>query len=439
MLHRYIGLFSLSSCLILVGWADLSHMSRGFDLDWFYTQRLFFTLAAVGVIHFVAANWYHKSEEWRRPLVHLSWAAIAISVLVGCGLLLGQWAGAWRGAAAEANLATKLLSIATWLALIVRLLQFAIQPSRGDYLSSGDATSVSVRRTAVYGAEVVLGLLTTAIYFHFPDLFSGVLAVWWPIVLLALAMLSGGVGEWLRRRGDTIVSDPVRRSSLLLPVIPLLGVWFTQPASSTWVWNDWSCYSILLLAASGAYGLQSSLRSSVALRGLALSLLLGAFWSFLHGNPNLRFAAQPLLWLLPPALSALVFVETNSRKLQSSVVLATRYIATLVIYLSSSSEVFLRAFDGQLWQPMILLGLALCGVIAGIALRVRAFLFCGTTFTLIALFGMVWHAQQAIGQVWPWWAFGIATGITLIVMRGYVEKNRPQVLAYIDRVKNWQA
>ncbi len=91
-----------------------------------------------------------------------------------------------------------------------------------------------------------------------------------------------------------------------------------------------------------------------------------------------------------------------------------------------------------MWQPLLLLLLAVAGVLTGIALRVRAFLFCGATFVAVALLGMVWHAQQAIDQVWPWWAFGILTGVSLITMLGYFEKNRPGVLAYLERLKSWQ-
>ena len=110
----------------------------------------------------------------------------------------------------------------------------------------------------------------------------------------------------------------------------------------------------------------------------------------------------------------------------------------LVAYLSSTSEIFIDAFEGQLWQPLLLLALAVGGVLAGIALQVRAFLYCGVAFTAVALLAMVWHAQQAIGQVWPWWAFGIATGIGLITVLGYFEKNRPRVIAYLERLKQWE-
>jgi predicted benzoate:H+ symporter BenE len=82
--------------------------------------------------------------------------------------------------------------------------------------------------------------------------------------------------------------------------------------------------------------------------------------------------------------------------------------------------------------------LALLGVAAGMFLQVRAFLYCGVTFVLVALVGMVRQAAQAIEQVWPWWAFGIATGILLIVALGYLEKNRSQVLGYLEELKRWQ-
>ena len=66
--------------------------------------------------------------------------------------------------------------------------------------------------------------------------------------------------------------------------------------------------------------------------------------------------------------------------------------------------------------------------------RVKAFLYCGLTFSMVALLGMVWHAQQAIGQSWPWWAFGV----TLIALLGYFELNRPRMLGYLEQFKRWE-
>jgi len=116
-------------------------------------------------------------------------------------------------------------------------------------------------------------------------------------------------------------------------------------------------------------------------------------------------------------------------------VTATRYTAILVAYLSNTAEMMIRAFDGQFWPPLMLLMISVVGMVAGFLKRVRAFLYCGSASVFIALLGMVWRAQQAIDQVWPWWAFGIAVGVTLISSLGYLEKNRSRVVAYLDSLK----
>jgi hypothetical protein len=87
---------------------------------------------------------------------------------------------------------------------------------------------------------------------------------------------------------------------------------------------------------------------------------------------------------------------------------------------------------------MILAGLAVAGALAGIMLRIRAFLYLGTSFTLLALITMVWHAARAIEHVWPWWAFGIGLGIAILVLFGVFEKNRPEMLALIARLRQWE-
>lgn len=360
------------------------------------------------------------------------WVALGMGTVCGLVLLSFQIDGQWRMQAARAALGTKLLSVGGWSIVIGRLLQFAARPAGLDR-----NVPVSVRKAAVYAAQIGCGILVAVIYAHFPRLFSGVLAPWWPIILFGIAMLSAGLGEWLSRAGQSIIADPVQRSSLFLPVIPLVGVWWIEPENSIWLWREWQSYWLLLLIAAGLFGLHGWLRRSIQIRVVSGMLLLASFWVLLHSRPSLRFLEHPQLWLLPPALATLIFVEWNRRRLEPNVATAARYGAVLVAYLSSTSEILLGAFDGQLWQPLLLLILALAGIAAGIALQVRAFLYCGVAFTLVALLAMVWHAQQAIGQVWPWWAFGIATGIGLIILLGYFEKNRPRAVAYLERLKQW--
>ncbi len=432
---RYVGLSLISSSLVLLWWADLpsAWSVAGVEGAWMFIHRAFVAFVLLGIIYPLLAQGVRNKERWERPLMHVGWAAFAIGVTIGVVMLGGEAAKVWNTVAAQAALGTKWMTLLAWSAVVGRLLQFAASPHSIDR-SASEAT----RKAAVYFAEVSLAFLCGGCYFHFPELFSGIFVKWWPLVVFAIAMISAGIGEWLLRTNQRIIADPVGRSSLLLPIIPLSGVWFFHPVGAEWLWSDWGRYSFLLLSASLIYGIQSWVRDSVGLRALASALVLFSFWAFLQSNPNLQFTEHPQFWILPPSLAALLFVESNRKRLSASVVLATRYLAVMMAYLSSTTEVFLKAFEGQLWQPILLLALALAGVAAGIVMRVRAFLYCGLAFTMIALLGMVWHAQQAIGQVWPWWAFGIATGVGLIVLLGYFEKNRPKVVAYLEQFKRWE-
>jgi hypothetical protein len=435
LFYRYCGLLLISSTLVLLWWADLPQAwgAAGPVASWLYVQRLFAALVVLGgAVYPLTVLLFRKPTEWERPLMASGWVALGLGTACGLVLLAVQLDDHWRALAVAASLGTKLLSLSAWMIVIVRLLQFAARPHSLDR-----RLSIGVRQAAVYAAQIALAVLCAVAFIHFPKLFSGVLAAWWPIVLFAIAMLSAALGEWLYRAGEKVIADPVQRSSLLLPIIPLAGVWWIEPDNLPWLWRDWDRYWLLLLTAAGLYGLHGWLRRSLELRALSGILLLASFWTFLHSQPNLRFMEHPQFWLLPPALATLAFVEFNRRRLDAGVLLAARYGAILIAYLSSTSEILLDAFDGQLWQPLLLLGLALGGVIVGIAIQVRAFLYCGVAFTVVALLAMVWHAQQAIGQVWPWWAFGIATGIGLIVLLGYFEKNRPRVIAYLEKLKQW--
>jgi hypothetical protein len=137
-------------------------------------------------------------------------------------------------------------------------------------------------------------------------------------------------------------------------------------------------------------------------------------------------------------LSILVAAQLNRHRLKPEVLAAIRYAATIVIYVSSTSEIITRGFAAGVVPPMVLLGLAVSGALIGIALRVRAFLILGSSFTLVALVAMVRHAAQAIDHVWPWWVFGIAMGVGILVLFGVFEKKRPELMLLITRLRQWE-
>src|SRR5262249_35860158 len=139
----------------------------------------------------------------------------------------------------------------------------------------------------------------------------------------------------------------------------------------------------------------------------------------------------------PPCLCVLAGTQLNRGRLDAKTLAAVRYFAVTTIYVSSTADMFLNGIANSLWLPMALAGLSVAGVLGGIMLRVRAFLYLGTSFLLLSIVSMVWHAAQNIGHIWPWWAFLFTLGLFLLTLFGVFEKNRGEVLAVVDRMRQW--
>lgn len=422
-----------SATLVLAWWADLpsAWRLRQPHESWLFVQRAFLAMTLLSVLYPVINYIRKRQDAWAKTLNNASWICLGISLVVGLALVLGTSLGYWESFPAETSLAARVMCVVGWGVLFSRLLQLAAWPGSLDGLTFRQRTS------AVYIAEISIALASVTIYFLFPNLFHGRFANWWPIIMFAIAFGSTVLGQWLKKIDLPVLADPVSRSSLLLPILPLAGVWAFQPERATVSWSEFDRFAVLLVIGSSLYGLHGWVRGSLGLRALSGALALLGFWSFLHHHPNLRFFEHPQFWLLPPALGSLMFVEWNKSRLESSVVTSVRYVAILIAYFSSTSELFFKSFAGSLWPPMVLLTLALAGIAAGIVLKIKPFLFCGAAFTVVSLIGMTRNAAQAIDQNWPWWVFCIAIGVSLITMLAYFEKNRPRVVAYLEELKQW--
>ncbi len=82
--------------------------------------------------------------------------------------------------------------------------------------------------------------------------------------------------------------------------------------------------------------------------------------------------------------------------------------------------------------------LSVAGVLVGILLRVRAFLFLGVTFLFLVVFSQIWHAAVDRAQTWVWWASGIVLGVAILTLFALFEKRRADVLKMIDDVRSWR-
>ena len=116
-----------------------------------------------------------------------------------------------------------------------------------------------------------------------------------------------------------------------------------------------------------------------------------------------------------------------------------RYSTLTMIYVSSTSDIFINGVSDSAWLAMILLALSVIGVLAGLALRIRAFLFLGTAFLLLSLLSIIWTASVTMNWGWLWYVAGIAFGVLIIISFALFEKKRREMLELVERLKQWQA
>src|SRR5262249_16169116 len=139
----------------------------------------------------------------------------------------------------------------------------------------------------------------------------------------------------------------------------------------------------------------------------------------------------------PLALIILVAEHVNRDRLSRAQGTALRYLALGLLYLSSTADMFITGVGNSLVLPLVLALLSVLGVLAGILLRVRAFLLLGVSFLFLVVFSMIWHAAVDRTQTWVWWASGVSLGVAIVALFAVFEKRRNDVLKLIDEIKKW--
>jgi hypothetical protein len=309
-------------------------------------------------------------------------------------------------------------------ALVISSLAAALIPGR-------DPLGLSERgRTAyVYAAEVLLGLLFLHIRVTMPWLFSGFFARFWPFIVMLIAFVGVGLSEWFARRRRTVLSEPLGNTGVFLPLLPVIGFWSnSQPGQ----------YALLLCAVGALYTTLALLRKSALFGGVAALAFNGGLWTMLASAEGLGLLSHPQFWLIPPAACVLAGAELSRSRLDKASLNAVRYASALMIYAASTADIFINGISGAFWMPMLLAGLALVGVLGGIFLQVRAFLFLGIGFLMVALFSVIWHAAVEQERTWIWWIAGIVTGLAILVLFGLFEKRRDDAQALVEKLKSWE-
>jgi hypothetical protein len=307
-------------------------------------------------------------------------------------------------------------------AMIVTAIALAVAPGLDPF-----GLSERARTGYVYAAEVLLVLLFAHVRLSAPRLFNPEMARFWPFAVLTIAFLGAGIGELFRRLGLRVLSEPLERTGVFLPMLPVAVFW-VQPTDS---------YAAVWFLVGLLYVFLSVTRRSLAFALLAALAANVGLWLVLHQN-QLAFIHHPQLWLIPLALSVLGAEHLNRNRLSKTQRNTIRYLALTAIYVSSTAETFLAGMGQDALRPVILVGLSVLGVFVGMLLRIRAFLFLGSAFLLLGIFAVVrYAASEGRGQiVWP--VAGIVLGVAIVTLFAVFEKRRNDVMRLLQKLKDWE-
>ncbi|WP_295450480.1 hypothetical protein [uncultured Thiodictyon sp.] len=248
----------------------------------------------------------------------------------------------------------------------------------------------------VYAAALLLGLL--AGYGRLVVLGLAPFTPWDTAALLAVAgatlLLYQLTGSW-----------PVSRLALLLPAVALV----TVPWQLASPWAGGALLAVAVLYLSQAATLRNPWPLYLGVLALNGAVYLWApLWAAHYG-----------LWqfyIVPAAVSVLVLLHLHRRELRPQVLGGARLAALSALYAGAGVDLFLRP---ELGVFVLALALALVGVILGIALRIRVFLYAGVAFLVLNVGGQLvrFYPGQGLSRAL------ILIGLGVVITAGMVAFN----------------
>ena len=411
--------------VVMWSWAWLSPPRWG---SWQLTNRLIIVMliaeAILIVYRLILSQWLEAENLWRKAL------RADLPVVAGIGL-----AGLAFVLVAEfeqrSNFGAVLLGWPAIVAVLVTLIGVSLIGIAFAVLPGEDPFDLDERGKMryVYLTEVFVVLTFVHLRLTMPWLFGGIFSAYWPIIVMFLAFAGVALSEVFRRQGKLVLAEPLAKTGVLLPLLPVIGFWAL---------NSQVPYSGLLLTVGLFYGVLSIMKRSLGLGLLAALTGNSGLWHFLNRVEGLTFFEHPQLWLIPAAVSVLLAARINRESLSVEQMNSIRYGALVTIYVSSTADIFINGVDNAPWLPIVLAVLAVGGVVAGLMMRIRAFLFLGTAFLLLSMLTMIWSASVNLQWTWLWYVTGIAFGVLIIYTVAMFERKREQMIGFVERLKQWQ-
>ena len=382
------------------------------------------SMAVMSVAYgFGLIKWLGLSQRWRiAALPLMPYLVGAAAILVGW-ILFSEWSLGFEATMTRMSAAAIACVLVALAASMVTCIAAALIPGNDPF-----GLSERGRTAYVYISEALLVMLIMHMRLTMPWLFGGWVQSVWPLLMVGLAFVGLGVSEWAKRNKRGVLAEPLERTGMLLPMLPLLAHWMVPSQVH---------YGVSLLCASVAYATFGYLRKSMLYWGASVILGNAALWFALQST-DFKFTEHPQLWVIPPALSLLAILQILRDKLPREQVAAGRYIATAGIYVASTAEVFIQGIAEAPWLPMVLAVLAIGGIFAGIALRIRAMLWLGSMFLCVAMFTVIWHAAVDLEQTWVWYVSGIVMGVLILTMFALFEKRREQLKGLVSKLQTWE-
>ena len=406
---------------IQLGWA---FMSPEFVSHEFLHRsvRSFATIAAYGAFLATIGSWLsRRSETWVEALRKAS-VVLALAGLGNLAITLGVELSVYLGSSATPLTTLEIATVGSALILLAGLLiVIALRPERDPLGLTGQA-----RTFYVYAAEAVSALLFLHLYLTVPELFTGALRKYWPFIVMAIAYIGVSVGELLERARVRVISEPLQNTGILLPLLPAIALWNSTASG----------LPLFMFLLGLMYVMVSFWKQSFGFACAAVVAGNAALWA-LYDDRGLELLSRPQMYLIPPAVSLLVAAQLSRDRIAETQLTAIRYFSMLVIYVSSTGEMFIEGIAEQTWRPILLALLSVAGVFTGILLRIRSFLYLGTSFLVLAIVSMVWHATLALDHSWPWWVFGIGLGMLILTVFGLFEKRRNDMQRLIGELRAW--
>jgi hypothetical protein len=372
--------------------------------------------------------------DWE-PAMQRVLSLVGLAAAVTLGLMLWRDFATFERSVGNA-LEKPLVVVATasLVALIGALLAAALAP-RFDPWRLGERG----RQAYVYGALALGALTWLHLYLCIPKLLElGIMERYWTIVMLAVAFAGAGLAELFHRRQMPILGRPLTNTATCLPLVPVAGFWLVREWFPTYASKLDTPYWTLLALVSGLYAWLTYTRRSMLFAVLAVVAGNAALWRFLDES-GFAFLEFPHLWLIPAALVVLAAEYLNRDRLQPAQSATLRYLCLSVVYVSTTFDIFRDGLRQSMpFGPLLLLGLSLAGMLAGMLLRVRSFLVLGTSFLGLFLVMMVYHATVDLSQEWVLYASGIAVGAAIFALFAVFEKRKHDITDAVHKLRQWE-